>query len=378
MPTSAHQIACNKAAECKLQVNAHRQTFARANPGAGQCVPAGWDLCTETLNGDFDVDTPVGQALLRSLLRERPALIPTLQTWQPPIAVARPAAPPPAAPRPGLRPEDDLPPWLRDYLFGQWGGAGTWSEIRSAGVGPGNVIGNGLAAAQAANYIGAQGQTASRLSAAAQQISLGAARTIRINQVMDLYNANQGKGAPRLRLRVRNLPVTAAAAIPAADWRTNSRGNTHSTRWAKPTPGQVAGAGVVAAESRWAQRMAWATGRMGTGVITFAPTAALDAWSSIEFDLDASGQRHVRSFDTKKFLITSARNQSGNALGLAASIAAVPAAVAVGVGIGVTFAGAPLVLIALGVGLAVQVVWNVSGGADFAENQARAALGVPR
>lgn len=378
MPSNAQQIACNKAAECRLQVNAHRQTFSRATAADGQCAADGWDLCTETLNGDFDLDAPVGQALLTSLLRQQPSLVQTLNTWQPAGAVARPLVQPASAQRPGLRPEDNLPPWLREYLFGQWGGAGALSEIPSAGVGPGNIIGNGLAAAQTANFLGAQSQTASRLNSAAQQISSGAARTIRINQFMDLYNANQGKGAPRLRLRIRNLPVTVASPIPTADWRTNAKGNTHSTRWAKPTPGQVAGAGIVAAESRWAQRMGWASGKMGTGVITFAPTAALDAWSSIEFDLDASGQRHIRSFDTKKFLVTSARNQSGNALGLAASVAAVPAAVAIGAGLGITLVGAPLVLVALATGFAVQVVWNSYGGADFAENQARAALGVSR
>ena len=287
---------------------------------------------------------------------------------------------PVAAPRPGPgpRPEDDLPPWLKDYLFGQWGGAGVQSEIRSAGVGPGNIIGNGLAAAQTATMMGMQGQTAARLSTAAQQVASGASRTVRINQFMDLYNANQGKGLPRLRLRIRNLPLTVAAPIPGAQWRTNAKGTTHSTRWAAPTASQVKGAGAVAAESRWARSMGWSTGKLGTGLITFAPTAALDAWSSIEFDLDANGKRHIRSFDTNKFLVASARNQSGNALGLAASVAAVPVAVAITAGLGLTVVGAPLVLIGLAAGVAVQVIWNASGGADFAENQARAALGMSR
>jgi hypothetical protein len=129
------------------------------------------------------------------------------------------------------------------------------SEIRSAGVGPGNIIGNGLAAAQTATMMGMQGQTAARLSTAAQQIASGASRTVRINQFMDLYNANQGKGLPRLRLRIRNLPLTVAAPIPETQWRTNAKGTTHSTRWAGPTASQVRGAGAVAAESRWARSM---------------------------------------------------------------------------------------------------------------------------
>jgi len=379
MSSPAQQIAQHKAAECKLQVMAHRQAFAREGLAAGQCAADGWDMCTELLNGEFDLDTAVGQDLLRRLIAQQPSVLHTLRAWEPSVSAARipmrTAAP---RPGPGPRPEDDLPPWLRNYLFGQWGGAGVGSEIRSAGVGPGNIAGNGLAAAQTAAMMGMQGQTAAGLHAAAQKIASGAARSVRINEFMDLYNANQGKGAPRLRLRIRNLPVTVAAPIAGAQWRTNAKGSTHSTRWASPTSGQVRGAGAVAAESRWARNMGWSTGKLGTGLITFAPTAALDAWSSIEFDMDAAGNRRMRSFDTNKFLITSARNQSGNALGLAASIAAVPAAVAIAAGVGLTVAGAPLVLIGLVAGLAVQVIWNSAGGADFAEKQARAALGGPQ
>jgi hypothetical protein len=373
MTRFAQQIAQNKAAECKLQVLAHRQAFARQGLAVGQCAADGWDLCTETLNGEFDLDTPVGQDLLRRLIVQQPSVLHTLQTWEPSVPLARVPMRTTAP-----RPEDDMPPWLRDYLFGQWGGAGVQSEIRSASVGPGNIVGNGLAAAQTAAMMGMQGQTAARLNEASRQIATGASRTVRINQFMDLYNANQGKGAPRLRLRIRNLPVTVAAPIPGAQWRTNGKGTAHSTRWTTPTANQVRGAGTVAAENRWARSMGWSSGKLGTGLITFAPTAALDAWSSIEFDMNAAGKRHIRSFDTNKFLITSARNQSGNAVGLAASMASVPVAVAIAAGLGLTVAGAPLVLIGLATGIAVQVVWNAAGGADFAEDQARAALRGPR
>ncbi|OWQ45473.1 hypothetical protein CDL60_19730 [Roseateles noduli] len=367
------------AAQCKFDVMAHRQNFARQSPAAGQCAADGWNLCDERLNGDFDLDTPTGQELLRRLIAQQPSVLDTLRSWEP----ATPAARIPmrtAAPRPGPgpRPEDDLPPWLREYLFGQWGGNGLASEIRSGSVSPANIIGNTLAATQAVAYGGVQGQTAVRLNAAASQIASGAAKSVRINDFMDLYNANQGKGRPRLRLRIRNLPVTVAAPIAGASWRTNAKGTTHSTRWASPSAAQVKGAGVAAAETKWARSMGWSSGKVGTGLITFAPTAALDAWSSIEFDVDASGRRQLRSFDTNKFLVTSARNQSGNAVGLAASIISVPTAVAIAGVAGLTIAGAPLVIIGLLAGVAMQVVWNNYGGADFAEQQARNALGVPR
>lgn len=373
------QIANSRATECRLQVLAHRQAFASRGMGAGQCAADGWDLCTETLNGEFDLDSQLGRDLLRRLLVQQPSVLHTLRTWETAVPVARsPMRPATPRPGPGPRPEDDLPPWLKEYLFGQWGGSGVQSEIRSASVGPGNIIGNGLAAAQTASMMGMQSQTTARLSAASQQITSGASRTVRINEFMELYNANQGKGAPRLRLRIRGLPVTVAAPISSAQWRTNAKGTTHSTRWSSPTARQVQGAGVVAAESRWARSMGWSTGKLGTGLVTFAPTAALDAWSSIEFDLDANGKRHIRSFDTKKFLISSAKNQSGNVVGLAASIAAIPAAVAITTGLGLTLVGAPLVLVGLAAGVVMQVLWNTNGGADFAENQARSALGGTR
>lgn len=380
MTTPAQQAAQMAAAQCKFDVMAHRQSFARSTSGTGTCAADGWDLTSDRLNGDFDLDTPVGQELLRRLLAQQPSVVDTLRTWQPSLPTASRIPLKTATPRPGPgpRPEDDLPEWLRSYLFGQWGGSGLGSEIRAGAVGPGNIIGNGLAATQTAAYIGMQGQTAARLNAASAQVASGAARTVRINEFMDLYNANQGKGPPRLRLRIRNLPVTVAAPVPGAAWRTNGKGTTHSTKWASPTGAQTKGASVMAAETRWNRGMGWSGAKVGTGLITFAPTAALDAWSSIEFDVDASGKRHIRSFDTNKFLVTSARNQSGNAVGLAASVIAVPSAVVIAATVGLTVAGAPLVIIGLLAGVAMQVVWNNYGGADFAEQQARKALGVSR
>ena len=72
------------------------------------------------------------------------------------------------------------------------------SEVRSASVSPANIVGNTLGAAQAVAYAGVQGQTAARLQAAAAKVASGASRVVRINEFMDLYNANMGKGRPRL------------------------------------------------------------------------------------------------------------------------------------------------------------------------------------
>ena len=88
MTSPAQQIAQNKAAECRLQVLAHRQAFARQGLAAGQCAADGWDLCAETFSGEFDLDTPVGQGLLRGLLAQQPSVLHTLRSWEPTMPVA--------------------------------------------------------------------------------------------------------------------------------------------------------------------------------------------------------------------------------------------------------------------------------------------------
>jgi hypothetical protein len=89
MSSPAQQIAQHKAAECKLQVMAHRQAFAREGLAAGQCAADGWDMCTELLNGEFDLDTAVGQDLLRRLIAQRPSVLHTLRAWEPSVSAAR-------------------------------------------------------------------------------------------------------------------------------------------------------------------------------------------------------------------------------------------------------------------------------------------------
>ena len=160
-----------------------------------------------------------------------------------------------------------------------------------------------------------------------------------------------------------------ARPIPGVTWRSSVGGTVHSTRWATPSRAQARGAQVVAADTRWNGRMGWSTGRIGGGALAFAPSAAIDAWNSIEYEVDRSGRRHYKRFDTEKFLIDSARSQSGNAVGMAAGAA-------LGVGAAVVFgvAGAPLLAVVLIGGLAAQVVWSASGMGDKSADLARQAM----
>lgn len=352
----------------KARIEAHQRAVV-VSPTAGpmgMCMADRWRVQQDVFNGEFDLDEPIGQEILRRLLAQQPGVVDTLRSWDSSPAAAAPA-------RSAGRPEDDLPPWVREYVFGEWGGKGVASESWSAAIGPGNVMGNALAAAQAGHYASAQSGTAARLRSAAQKVSGGGARSVRINDFMELYNANQGKGRPRLRLRVKGLPLhTVSPSVPTAQWRPNGPGTAHSTRWATPTAQQIRGAAGLAAETRWDRAMGWSGTRVGTGLITFAPTLAMDAWGSIQFDLDSAGNRRMSGFNRDDFVIRSARNQSGNAVGLLLSAGAAIALT------GVVAAGAPLILVSLGVGLVAQVAWVQLGGADLAERGARQALGISR
>ena len=94
--------------------------------------------------------------------------------------------------------------------------------------------------------------------------------------------------------------------------------------------------------------------------MSIAPSAALDIYSSLEQDLQGN-----RTINWRKVGVASAKSQSGNLLGWGAG--ALVGAVAVAV-IGV---GAPAILIGLAFGAGVQIVWGTSGGANWAESEAK-------
>jgi hypothetical protein len=104
------------------------------------------------------------------------------------------------------------------------------------------------------------------------------------------------------------------------------------------------------------------TDQLGVVLLAFAPTAGLDLWKNIH--TDAAG---VTRLDGRQFLIDSAEKQSGNALGFVGGLVAVallPAAVT----------GAPVILIGLGAGIVVQLLWNWAGGSEVAKSAAEQAL----
>ncbi len=355
MTTTAQRSAQKDAHALARQLQSHGPVTAQPTTtiAGGFCRADGLIVTYETLSGEYDLDGPLGDEVLRRLGG------PTGPSMWP-----APVASPGAGANGGGASQA-----MRDYVLGDWGGQGLGSEIASATIGPGNVLGNAMGAAQAAEHVRVQAEATRQLQQAAQRITSRQVRQVRINAHMTLYDAAQGRGRPRLRLRVTKLPITVVSqAAGAGGWRSNRAGTRASTRWAPQGTTQARMAANIAAETHWQNRFGWATGKVGVGVLTFAPSAAIDMMNSLEYETDAHGVRRLKRFDSDKFIVASAKSQSGNALGLGASVVAGAGLAAIGV------VGAPVIVIGLLAGLAVQVAWNTYGGADWAARQAQRAV----
>jgi len=185
---------------------------------------------------------------------------------------------------------------------------------------------------------------------------------------LELYNAAQGWQRPRIRLRVRGAMVplvrqsVAVASAAASQWRVNEPGNAASLGVGCMSPQQMRNMALHAGEARVPGALRWATSLKGGGVLTFAPALLLDSYGAIETDL--SGSRH---FNGRKFLVSEARSQSGNAVGFVGGLGAAALA-------GLFVAGAPVVLVGLAGGLVCQIIWNWAGAADASAEAAERAL----
>jgi hypothetical protein len=115
--------------------------------------------------------------------------------------------------------------------------------------------------------------------------------------------------------------------------------------------------GAAAADKHWSGvsflNSSWRL-KAGVGVLTFGPSAVMDAMQSIDRDVDGRLE-----FDGKKFAIASARSQSGNLLAFGTAEILTWGLVVTG-----TTVAAPAILIGLAVGFGVALYWNGSGAAD--------------
>lgn len=361
-PTPAEIAAHNHAAALRdsLVTARRRQAIGPYGPSSSMmCRADSWTAHTNFLDGDYALDDPFGRALITRLIQQQPAVGDQLRAWEPKAFVSQ-VPHPAAAPAKGghaASPTD----WLSDYLTGDYGGKGMGSEMFASTLAPASALSFTTGGADALQHVARAAtsrSTVAKLTEGAEKVAAGAKRVV-INEFMELYNANTGKGRPRIRLRIRGMKVTMLEPIAAEDaWRAGQKGAVMSARWAG-IEARAAAVGGVAARARWGAglgKLAWTTTKVGGGVLAFAPTAAIDAYKDLHYSVDSHGRRQLTG--VHNFLVHEAANQSGNAVGFGTTIAVGIAAGALGV---TAVAGAPIVLVAFGAGLVAMTVFNYFG-----------------
>ncbi|HPL97967.1 MAG: hypothetical protein WAP08_08500 [Smithellaceae bacterium] len=246
--------------------------------------------------------------------------------------------------------------WLKDYLNYQPGEeAGFGGVFKDAIFGSSNISGNlnqargGLEAFMSSH----------KFQEAEKKIKSGKFNGVRLNENMTLYNADKsGKGSPRLRLRVRGLDVK--VITPLLDPQM-LKTNPQAVRIYK-RGGFSVRADVIKNQgglSGITGRSAMLNTRMAGGILTFAPSTAIDLYRNFN-----DGQ-----LDGRQFVIDQAKHQSGNLVGWGVGTAIGIAGAAVGAPV----VGTIVVVFILGIG--VQALWNYSGMADNVGRLAEKQIG---
>ena len=331
-----------------------------AGRGSAECVAPGmfmangWDVSYDELNGDFDLDEPLMQRLLDEA---GPSVRATPKAAEPGLSALEQYL---------LAPSSKAPAGSLDRLG---------DEAASATYGAGNIAANSTAALAGALQGYGERSSAKLLAAGIGEILSGRQSVVRLAPGLELYNSAQGgKQAPRVRLRVRGLSIKVVTQVipttggPVTQWRSNGPQTGASMRAGSMTAQQMRNAAILSGERRLPVPLRWATGMVGGGMLTFAPSILIDTYKSIETDT-LTGRS---SFNTKTFLVEEAKSQSGNALGFGTGVL-VTGAIAVLFGPAVA-ASAMVIGGAFIAGVFVQIVWNWTGGADAAEAYARGAL----
>ena len=350
VPKTAAQQAADvhafRAAQSYFGHRSQMQSLLAARPG--MCMADGLSVQQQTIDGDFDLDDPVLQRLLSA-----PVSGPVMRAAPPP----RPARPSPPAGPSALESYLAPTPPAAEPLTAQR----LAEEVPGAVYGPGNVLANSTAALSGALRGLDERVLTTGLREGIEKIRSGQASRVRLSPMLELYNTAKPGKRPVVRLRVRGLPVTVVQqSIPALggpqnQWRPNPSQNASTLPTRNMTAQQMRNAAILGAEHAQPAWLRWTQGRVGGGVLAFAPSAALDLYNATQVDL----QSREFNFNGRQFLVDSARSQSGNAVGFAGGLLAVAI-------FGGVVAGAPLVLVGLAAGVLVQVVWNWSGRADKA------------
>lgn len=355
-------------------INLQRSALVHhTGPRTGLGANDGWIGVVDELSCEVELDPALGRELIiRELVTDR-AAIATLLGWESGLRAlgnARPGASMRPSP-PHRMPMQPGQTWLEQYLFGD-GGASTApasarrviDETLSASFEPGNIVANTAQAVQAARVQATTSAAAQGMQRGAQAVTAGTAKTVRVNDYLALYNANNGKGTPRPRLLIKNMPLELIVARDLPSATRASRGGTNMRVLDVTAKSQQRIAAQVAMHG-WDAKYGYLTRMPGASVLTFAPSALIDAANSIRRDRAGGGW----TFDGRGFLVRSARSQSGNAVGFGVGLLATVGATAV-----IGLVGAPVVMVGLGTGLFAQVLWNAFGASDRAADGMAKAL----
>ncbi len=276
------------------------------SPSIIQC-PDAWDVSHQTLEGDFGLD----EVLAREV---------------------------------ALRCVSNLlnGEWLKDYLDYKPGeNAGFNEYMKDAAAGPGNI----LATANQGRRAGETAMASKKIADATKLIEGKKVQSVKLNNHMTLYNANSGKGAPRLRIRISGLKAN--VVTPVIDpGKLRMYGRERLSLRARDLKNMI-GTAALTSKTRILNT------KVAGGVLTFAPTAAIDLYNNF------SGSH----FNGRQFVIDEFANQSGNAVVFVLGGLATAGLIAAGV------APALVVLVVLIGGIAVQALWNYFGAGDWAGRQ---------
>lgn len=219
-PHSAAQLAAQVQARAAADaVREHRQAIASvANSRSGMCMADGWNVSYQTLEGDYAIDAAIVDRLLAGAplqrgpwMRAPPAPRQAPEAPNGSSAIKQYLFPPPAKGAPGTL-----------ERLGEEAGGTIW--------GPGNIAANSTAALAGALQGMGEASSAQRFSEGLREILAGRVQSVKVAPNIDLYNSALGHQPPRVRLRVRGLPIKVVTqAIPATggpvtQWRANGPG----------------------------------------------------------------------------------------------------------------------------------------------------------
>jgi len=287
---------------------------ALSRPGPTREKLRYWHIFHETLNGDFALDDPFAYELASRVVSSHPEA-----------------------------------GWLHEYMNGNLfhPSTGFGDNIGDVTVGRGNILSNTNAVRQAAETILVQ----RKIGSAAAKILAKTEWKVKINKFMTLYNAeNSMRKAVILRVRIEGMPINVIVS---------KVGQNIGRIWRR---GVSAGAEEIKDMSKLAgltSKMRSVNGRIGGGILTFAPTVAFDLYDSISHDVH--GNLHING---RQFVNSELKNQSGNLVGFAAGELAGFAITTGAALLGVTV-GAPVVIVCVLIaGIGAQVIWNKSSAPD--------------